>query len=240
MTQTSTPSYSRSDSPDLDPDDPTELDTDLADLTLNDGDDDGDGPDLPSPAKRATPAADGAGLATEDERELERFRSQWRRDLQSKQKDGGEERVQVQGQLQGKGKGRWVELSKAGAGGEQNIPRESGSVKPSHPSGQGSGETTLAAITIVCSPKKAVKQVSIDLDEDFTPESSMATSISGSAAKKLAFPPTHPVSGDRKEQAVALYARAVEHEQAGKLNEALMMYRKAFKLEGELISGYRG
>lgn len=33
--------------------------------------------------------------------------------------------------------------------------------------------------------------------------------------------------------AVSLYARAVESEQAGKLNEALILYRKAFKLDGE-------
>lgn len=33
--------------------------------------------------------------------------------------------------------------------------------------------------------------------------------------------------------AVALYSRAVESEQEGKLNEALILYRKAFKLDGE-------
>jgi F-box protein 9 len=36
-----------------------------------------------------------------------------------------------------------------------------------------------------------------------------------------------------KDQALQLYTRAVESEQAGKLNEALMMYRRAFKLDGE-------
>lgn len=36
----------------------------------------------------------------------------------------------------------------------------------------------------------------------------------------------------RGETAVQLYARAVENEQAGKLNDALMLYRRAFKLDG--------
>ncbi|KAK4685981.1 F-box protein 9, partial [Tremellales sp. Uapishka_1] len=37
-----------------------------------------------------------------------------------------------------------------------------------------------------------------------------------------------------KESAVQLYAKAVENEQSGRLNEALMLYRKAFKLDGGL------
>jgi F-box protein 9 len=35
-----------------------------------------------------------------------------------------------------------------------------------------------------------------------------------------------------KQTAVELYAEAVEHEQAGQLNDALMLYRRAFKIDG--------
>ena len=39
------------------------------------------------------------------------------------------------------------------------------------------------------------------------------------------------------EQAVQIYARAVESEQSGKLNEALILYRRAFKMDGETNVG---
>lgn len=41
-----------------------------------------------------------------------------------------------------------------------------------------------------------------------------------------------PKMMSKKDQAVQLYARAVEREQIGQLSEALMLYRKAFKLDG--------
>ncbi|MCQ8812043.1 hypothetical protein NQU36_29715, partial [Escherichia coli] len=38
--------------------------------------------------------------------------------------------------------------------------------------------------------------------------------------------------------AVQLYAQAVENEQAGQLNDALQLYRKAFKIDGESLHVY--
>lgn len=43
-----------------------------------------------------------------------------------------------------------------------------------------------------------------------------------------------------KLDAVAVYARAVEAEQSGKLNEALVLYRKSFKMDGELLLPHSG
>jgi F-box protein 9 len=42
---------------------------------------------------------------------------------------------------------------------------------------------------------------------------------------------------DPQQHALQLYTEAVEHEQAGKLNEALILYRKAFKFDGTFIHG---
>ena len=48
--------------------------------------------------------------------------------------------------------------------------------------------------------------------------------------QSLANKPSNVV--DPQQHALQLYTEAVEHEQAGKLNEALILYRKAFKLDG--------
>jgi F-box protein 9 len=44
------------------------------------------------------------------------------------------------------------------------------------------------------------------------------------------------VKARSKQTAVELYAEAVEHEQAGQLNDALMLYRRAFKIDGKWSS----
>ncbi|WWC89036.1 uncharacterized protein L201_003954 [Kwoniella dendrophila CBS 6074] len=45
-------------------------------------------------------------------------------------------------------------------------------------------------------------------------------------------------TGNEKERAIQIYSKAVESEQQGKLNEALMLYRKAFKLDDDVDRSY--
>jgi F-box protein 9 len=63
-------------------------------------------------------------------------------------------------------------------------------------------------------------------------------SISPQASPKASFQslankPTNVV--DPQQHALQLYTQAVGHEQAGQLNEALILYRKAFRYDGEYL-----
>lgn len=210
---------------------------DISDMTI-DGDNNattdpqGDLPDLgelsiseqPTPIGSGTPAADPAPEPTLTNEELERFRRDWERDLKSKKK---KEEAPV-----GKGKGTQGDVR------EQNIPRESGSVRsPRGPeSGSGGG--------------LALRAMPEDLDDDDEIKGEDEAGIAASSSRPLASTTSPKLGGiklgtsstskdipaprvDRKDQAISLYSRAVESEQTGKLNEALIMYRKAFKLDGE-------
>ena len=76
------------------------------------------------------------------------------------------------------------------------------------------------------SPAKAPRPLSPDLGE---------TQAGPSRRIPASSPPTRSHRSSRphdKEQAVQVYARAVESEQSGKLNEALILYRRAFKMDG--------
>nr|XP_018263038.1 uncharacterized protein I303_04528 [Kwoniella dejecticola CBS 10117]OBR85196.1 hypothetical protein I303_04528 [Kwoniella dejecticola CBS 10117] len=46
------------------------------------------------------------------------------------------------------------------------------------------------------------------------------------------------VGGNDRERAISIYTKAIESEQAGKLNEALILYRKAFKLDDDVDRSY--
>ncbi|WWD17034.1 hypothetical protein CI109_101471 [Kwoniella shandongensis] len=66
-----------------------------------------------------------------------------------------------------------------------------------------------------------------------TSSTSTANPASAAIAKSRA-PPKLSHAAAEKERAVQLYAKAVEHEQSGKLNDALMMYRRAFKMDDDV------
>lgn len=87
---------------------------------------------------------------------------------------------------------------------EQNVPAEAGSVHAS---------TSRVDATSPASPKTSPKT---------SPKATF---------QSLANKPSQVA--DPLQHALQLYTDAVEHEQAGKLNEALILYRKAFKLDGE-------
>jgi F-box protein 9 len=69
-----------------------------------------------------------------------------------------------------------------------------------------------------------------DMDERHPdqPGSSPPTSKSPVLAR------TNVIRAQRANDALEIYSRAVEHEQSGQLNDALLLYRRAFKLNGRL------
>lgn len=210
MSSEPSPANSRSSTPDLDPSDDTldtGLDIDLTEISLSD-----------QPSDRALLLKAGPSKTADAEGELERFRNAWKQELKSNQITKAEH----VGAEKGKEKER-----------EQNIPRESGSLQSGLASITGSPEATRRQLDR--SPVRTTKIMPKDEDEDDDNIPGLLGNMQhpSSSKRTLQFP-VQQVGGDQKEQAIALYARAVEHEQAGKLNEALMMYRKAFKLEGKL------
>lgn len=193
MSETPTPTASRSSTPDLTVDQETDIDTELADLSIT---------DVPiSNTDRSLLLQAGPSKSEDTDKELERFRNAWKQEVKAQ---------------------RGAESESNGKGREQNIPRESGSL------------SSVTTKNVERSPTRTATVVLRDLDED-AEESSVATSMQTSSSKRTIPFPVHQETGDKREQAIALYSRAVEHEQAGKLNEALIMYRKAFKLEGKLL-----
>lgn len=130
----------------------------------------------------------------EDE-ELERFRDQWRHEVQAKRQEGA-----------------------------SSVPgQRKGSERPPDPTGR-AGITTVKAE----SPVRSTRRLSIHRDE--TPGAGAPKPSDVLPVQKHPRLPARVV--EAKEQAVQLYARAVEKEQSSQLSEALMLYRKAFKLDG--------
>ncbi|WVR06828.1 hypothetical protein IAU60_003864 [Kwoniella sp. DSM 27419] len=93
------------------------------------------------------------------------------------------------------------------------------------------------------SPKKllrpAVPSRATEADPTWEGESLKPVASSSSAAlprpaRFLGSTTAASAAGSVQERAVQLYAKAVECEQAGKLNDALMLYRKAFKLDDDV------
>jgi F-box protein 9 len=130
-------------------------------------------------------------VETENE-ELERFRAEWRKELESKQK---------------------LETS-------ARVPDEKVEVE--------SGPSVRAAVTTRRSPEKHRRGLSEDLD---TTETSWKLTAMASASTTQT---VRPNLVEERADAVAVYSRAVEAEQNGRLGEAMLMYRRAFKLDGEL------
>lgn len=96
-------------------------------------------------------------------------------------------------------------------------------------------------------PKRAGKQPdpapkSPEIDQ--SPKKTTTSPIAGTARLPESFPDRSPTQTARSLDAgpsrpkkaytaVQLYAQAVENEQSGQLNDALMLYRRAFKIDGE-------
>jgi F-box protein 9 len=101
-------------------------------------------------------------------------------------------------------------------------------------------------------PKRAGKQADPapkSPETDRSPKKSTMSPIAETAHLPESFPDRSPTQTARSLDAgpsrpkkaytaVQLYAQAVENEQSGQLNDALMLYRRAFKIDGESSSRY--
>lgn len=147
-------------------------------------------------------------LQINDDEELERFRAQWREELKSK-KAGTESGVNV-GNVIWKGKRQSVERDHEESKGHATLTSPKASrMAHSLPKFEDDNDVPRAG------PSKATPAIAI---------------IKGVNHSK-----THPKKfRTDKERAVQTYAKAVESEQSGQLNEALILYRRAFKMDGEI------
>ncbi len=136
--------------------------------------------------------------------ELERFRNQWKTEVQTKQRDGS--------------------ITKPGPGKRKEVekPQDEPDIAE---------KTVTLPVRLKVSPVKATRRLSIHLDE--LPVAGPRTPLGTAFAHKPIKLPPRVVA--RKDEAVQLYAKAVEREQTGQLSEALMLYRKAFKLDGSSL-----
>lgn len=145
-----------------------------------------------------------------DEDELERFRREWRAEVTSKRRE-----VDVGGV-------RWKAAE---------IKDVLNGTKPG----------ITSATTAHISPKRSTKIAlptspeAIRTTEDVSP-----TKIKGpSSLASSRSPEAGPSRSKPQASAVQLYAQAVENEQSGQLNDALLLYRRAFKIDGtSLLSNF--
>lgn len=96
------------------------------------------------------------------------------------------------------------------------------------PQRSGLGASPVLEFRPATSPKARITSPS-------APTSSLPDLLHEGSPSHLKSPQAGPsrVKPRSKQTAVDLYAEAVEHEQAGQLNDALMLYRRAFKIDGE-------
>ena len=150
-----------------------------------------------------------AGAGPLDEDELDRFRNQWKTEVQAKrQREASAWRVTQN---------------------EGDLPQQADASRP----GDNPSETSTASLQV--SPAKASRPLAVELDEPPEAGPSRRHPATG-PIKRPAKPAVRSTNG--KEDAVQLYGKAVEKEQSGQLSEALMLYRKAFKLDGEAFATF--
>ncbi|AAW45422.1 hypothetical protein CNBH0900 [Cryptococcus deneoformans B-3501A] len=151
-------------------------------------------------------------LQINDEEELERFRAQWREELKAK-KTGVTSGVNV-GNVIWKSKGQGVEREHEDSNGHATLT---------------SPKTSRMAHTLPAFE-----------DDDDVPRAGPSKAVPAMAIIKGA---NHSKTHSKKfrtdkERAVQTYAKAVESEQSGQLNEALILYRRAFKMDDDVDKLY--
>ncbi len=149
--------------------------------------------------------------------ELERFRREWREEVLAKRAGGHDARA----------RGDRSNLASGPKSTDLNSSDPASKSKPFEPILSISTSPIKSAVK---SPPPIRRPLSVDVK----------TSTAGPSRAQIVPPPGKigkiPFRNPRvqdKDRAVQLYGRAVESEQSGKLNDALMLYRKAFKLDGE-------
>nr|XP_019046593.1 hypothetical protein I302_05343 [Kwoniella bestiolae CBS 10118]OCF25523.1 hypothetical protein I302_05343 [Kwoniella bestiolae CBS 10118] len=191
------------------------------------------------------PSSTSGPPGTAENDELEKFRNQWREEVKAKKGDKPEEskvkskdrerEVEV-GPVRWKGKGK--DNSQPDLPSEPTLEKEN----PTHTMNQKSPEKTRIKLPSPTSPKKPLKFIpgeTVDLDKldshllstTFTPFKA-PSSINRPARFNGSIAP------EGTESAIQIYQRAIESEQSGKLNEALILYRRAFKLDDDVDRTY--
>jgi hypothetical protein len=239
---------------------------------------------ISSPSSPDTSTMQGEGAATD---ELERFRREWKQEVQAKQH--GQAAIGASGASGVSGATGWIPVgnvlwkekedgtaqgAKGAKGTKGGVPDGAMMTKKDGLLGAGDGMAGAGGVrptvnSKIKSPVSVNRALPPDLDEPEVgagPSSSSSSAtrrvaptlpvpaLKGAAAQKPKPPlSTSPETGletakvpaaatsegalsapaSSASHAVSLYARAVESEQAGKLNEALILYRKAFKLDGK-------
>jgi len=158
----------------------------------------------------------GQSTGTIENEELARFRREWADEVRLK-KDPG---VKV-------GNVRWKAKDQEGEKAVDGVREGAGQVGK----GKTGNKEEKQVVKKALSPIQPLRALEPDLDEQTVAGPSRYPQQAHAAP---AVPqPWRPATKDVGRDAVALYAKAVESEQSGKLNEALMLYRKAFKMDGE-------
>ncbi|WVN87671.1 uncharacterized protein L203_102857 [Cryptococcus depauperatus CBS 7841] len=156
---------------------------------------------------------------TYNDDELERFRTQWRQELKVKKAEVDSYGMNVESII-------WKEKEQDQAGEPGNHLLWNKEKAPAY---------TSKSLGMDHAPRPAFEV------QDDAPESSWSsvtypdariTSSGSVEAQQVRKPLT------QRERAVQIYAKAVESEQGGQLNEALMLYRKAFKTDNDVDKRY--
>ena len=166
--------------------------------------------------------------------ELERFRKDWEDEVRAK-KDGAVSVGPVKWKREGGPSGRSKSPSRISQA-WQSVSRTVRRRPPNDRSAE--AETTTKSNSNV-QPDSAggstrplhLRTMPLDLDEPV--DEAEPSSIASVAAIPIAQSSASSIKVKKAEDAVEIYARAVENEQSGQLNDALLLYRKAFKLNGE-------
>ncbi|OCF60933.1 hypothetical protein L486_00577 [Kwoniella mangroviensis CBS 10435] len=181
-----------------------------------------------------------------EDAELERFRNQWREEVKAKKG----EPVHVGARRTGIGKGKEKEVEVGPVRWKSKQNDQPPAAEPDLPSERSGGsEKSLSPVkdknklSSPVSPKKPLRFVpgeAVDLDklDSYLTTTTFTSFKPTSVNRPTRFTGSIAPAGQERESAIQIYQRAIESEQSGKLNEALMLYRKAFKLDDDIDRTY--
>lgn len=162
-------------------------------------------------------------IQTGDEDELERFRREWRAEVTTRRGVGEKVKVKV-------GDNQKPSPSMSTVDEQKSWRKETNDTKVARISK--SPENRTHSVHLGQSTTKA--ELDNTRDRSKSPTDVKVKMPSGLPTTRS--PEAGPSRPKTQLTAVQLYAQAVENEQAGQLNDALILYRRAFKIDGELHS----
>ncbi|WVQ77810.1 hypothetical protein IAR50_007500 [Cryptococcus sp. DSM 104548] len=170
--------------------------------------------DLHTPQEGSSSSASafvGGKKKIDEDEELERFRAQWRQELLAKKSEGGAGGATAAAQIS-----PTKEIKQA-----QEVEEVDG---------KGEGKEAVSP--------KATKAQQLPTFQDEDDDTPIVGPLAHAAAPAINRAHAPKKTLTHKERAVQIYAKAVESEQSGQLNEALIHYRRAFKMDDEVDKLY--